>query len=165
MTSQQTSFVKPADCKPEWFVIDAEGQIVGRLATKIATVLMGKHKPSYTPHVDTGDYVVVINADKVRFSGSAMVHEKHESFTNKMAAKKYKWYTGWAGGGREISAINLWEKRPEDILLKAVKRMMPKNALARHMLDKLKLYSGTEHPHQAQQPQPIPAHLMPAGRE
>jgi len=165
VTSQQTSFVKPADVQPEWYVVDAEDQIVGRLATKIATVLMGKHKPAYTPHVDTGDYVVVLNADKVRFSGSAMVHKDHAGFTTKMAAKKYKWYTGWVGGGREISAINLWEKRPEDILLKAVKRMMPKNALAKHMLDKLKLYSGTEHPHQAQQPKTFPGHLMPATRD
>lgn len=158
---QHTTFLKPVDLDPRWFVIDAEGQLVGRLATQIATVLMGKHKPEYTPHLDTGDYVIVLNADKVQFSGSQVVHKRHPNMTNKMAAKEYVWYTGWPGGQRSITALELWEKKPLEILNRAVKRMLPKNALARHMLDKLKLYSGTEHPHQAQDPQPFPEHLLP----
>ncbi|ODA30183.1 50S ribosomal protein L13 [Planctopirus hydrillae] len=158
----RTSFVKPADVAPKWFVVDAEGQIVGRLATQIATVLMGKHKPEYTPHVDTGDYVIVLNAGKVQFTGGGMVHPEHPAFTTKMAKKKYWWVTGWPSGLRNIPAINLWEKKPEEILRLAVKRMLPKTALGRHMLDKLKLVEGDVHPHQAQKPEAFPPHLMPA---
>ncbi len=147
--------------EPRWYVIDATGMVVGRLATQIATVLMGKHRPEYTPHVDTGDYVIVINADKVQFSGDEMKHKSHEHFTTKMSKKSYTWYTGWPGGQRHIDAIDLWSKKPNEILKLAVKRMMPKNALARHMFDKLKLFSGPTHPHQAQQPEPFPEHLLP----
>ena len=163
----QTTFMKAADrvqggkCEPRWFVIDGSGLVVGHLATKIATVLMGKHRPEYTPHVDTGDYVIVINADKVRFTGRPIKHEANEHFTKKMAQKKYTWYTGWPGGQRHIGAIEMWAKKPTEILKLAVKRMLPKNALARHMLDKLKLFVGPEHPHQAQQPLPLPAFLQP----
>lgn len=158
----KTTLIKPAEVSPEWFVVDAAGMTVGRLATQIATVLMGKHKPTYTPSVDTGDYVVVVNADQVRFSGSQMSHAKHEHFTAKMSKKSYRWHTQWPGGLREVAAIDLWEKNPEAILLKAVRRMMPKSAMGKRMLDKLKLYNGANHPHQAQQPQPFPAHLLPA---
>ena len=126
----RTTFLKPADvtaAKKEWYVVDADGQIVGRLATQIATVLMGKHKPTYTPHVDTGDFVIVLNADKVRFGGRQMVHPEHRFFTTKMAKKKYWWVTGWPGGLRNVSAIDLWKRKPEAILRNAVKRMLPKN--------------------------------------
>lgn len=169
MIAPQTTFMKSTDrapggqCEPQWFVVDASGLVVGHLATKIATILMGKHKPEYTPHVDTGDYVIVINADKVRFTGRAIKHDTNEHFTKKMAQKTYTWYTGWPSGQRHISAIDMWEKKPTEILKLAVKRMLPKNALARHMLDKLKLFAGPTHEHQAQQPQPLPAHLAPKG--
>ena len=167
MIAPQTSFVKPADCRqggahaPKWFVIDAEGMVVGRLATQLAIVLMGKHKPEYTPHVDTGDYVIVLNADKVRFTGGEMVHKDYDHYTTKMAKKSYVWFTGWPSGQRTIKALDLWSKKPNEILHLAVKRMLPKNALARHMLDKLKLVTGTSHPYQAQQPVPFPEHLLP----
>src|SRR4029078_13526559 len=128
----------------------------GRLATQLATVLMGKHKPEYTPNVDTGDFVVVVNADQVRFSGGAKTHGKHTHFSIKMSKKTYRWHTQWPGGLREVAAIDMWTKKPESILLKAVQRMMPKSALGKRMLDKLKLYNGPNHPHQAQQPQPLP---------
>ena len=110
MIAPQTTFVKAEQNRqggayaPKWFVVDAEGMIVGRLATQIATVLMGKHKPEYTPHVDTGDYVIVINADKVRFTGGDMVHKDHEYYTTKMSKKSYQWFTGWPGGQRNIDA-------------------------------------------------------------
>ncbi len=164
MTSamSKTTLIKPAELNPQWFVVDAEGMTVGRLATQLATVLMGKHKPSYTPNVDTGDYIIVLNADKVRFSGGQMSHAKNENFTTKMAKKSYRWHTQWPGGLREITAIQLWEKQPEGILLKAVKRMLPKSALGKRMLDKLKLFNGSDHPHQSQQPLPFPEYLLPA---
>lgn len=167
MTSamDKTSVIKPADAKPEWYVVDVAGMTVGRIATRIATVLMGKHKPQYTPNVDTGDYVIVVNADKVLFSGSKMSHEKHENFSTKMAKKSYRWHTQWPGGLREVAAIDLWEKHPDAILLKAVRRMMPKSAIGKRMLDKLKLYNGPDHPHQAQKPTPLPEHLMPATKD
>lgn len=122
---------------------------------------MGKHKPEYTPHVDTGDYVIVLNADKIRFSGKSVRHKDNTRCTTKMSNKTYTWYTGWPSGQRHITAINLWSKKPTEILKLAVKRMLPKNALARHMLDKLKLFEGDTHPHQAQQPVPFPEYLLP----
>jgi large subunit ribosomal protein L13 len=157
----KTTLIKPADVKPGWFVVDAAGQTVGRLATQIATVLMGKHKPEYTPSVDTGDFVIVVNAGQVRFSGSKMAHDKHEHFSVKMSKKSYRWHTLWPGGLKEIGAIELWEKKPEAILLKAVQRMLPKSAMGKRMLDKLKLFADSNHPHQAQQPRPFPDYLMP----
>lgn len=135
--------------------------VVGRLATQLATVLMGKHKPEYTPHCDAGDYVIVVNADKIRFTGSPMKHKTCTQYTTKMSKKGYRWYTGWPSGQREIKAVDLWEKKPTEILKLAVKRMMPKNALARHMLDKLRLFVGPTHTHQAQQPVPFPEYLLP----
>lgn len=140
--------------KSAWLLIDAEGQVVGRLAVKLATILMGKHKPTYTPHVDTGDFVVVINADKVRFGGRRMAHATHPHFTAKMLSKQYDHYTGYPGGRRVIPAAELLERKPEELLRLAVRRMLPKNKLGRHMLKKLKLYKGSQHPHQAQVPQP-----------
>ncbi len=161
---QKTTFLNAAVLngprQPGWVVVDGDGQTVGRLATQIATVLMGKHRPDYTPHVNGGDHVILVNADKVKFVGGEMVHPRHKYFTTKMNTKEYEWYTGFPSGQRQITAINLWEKKPTDIMWLAVKRMLPKNALARHMLDRLKLYVGPNHPHQAQQPQAWPEHLQ-----
>ena len=138
---QRTTQIKPAEVEPKWLHVDGTDQVVGRLATKIAMVLMGKHKPTYTPHVDTGDFVVVTNCDKVRFTGK------------KWDQKQYTWYTGYPRQ-RAIAAGDRLERRPELILREAVRRMLPKNKLASKMLAKLKLYPGAEHPHQAQQPEP-----------
>lgn len=148
----------------DWFIVDADSQVVGRLATQIATVLMGKHKAGYTPHVDTGDYVIVTNCDRVRFTGNAMQHAKVPYLTTKMAKKEYDRYTGFPGGRRVRTAVETWEHRPEMLIKEAVRRMLPKNKLGRHMLKKLRIFRGTEHPHQAQKPQPFPAHLMPKAK-
>ena len=147
-----------------WFVVDADGQIVGRLATRLATVLMGKHKPTYTPHVDCGDAIIVTNVDRIRFTGNEMQHPKLPYYSTKMAQKKYDSYSGYPGGRRVRSAVQIWEKRPEQILREAVRRMLPKNRLGRQMLKKLKLYTGSQHPHQSQQPRLLPDHLMPRSR-
>jgi large subunit ribosomal protein L13 len=149
----------------DWYVVDADAQVVGRLATQIATVLMGKHKPGYTPHVDTGDCVIVLNCERVRFSGSSMQHARIPYLTTKMAKKEYDRFTGFPGGHRVRTAVETWERRPEQLLREAVRRMLPKNKIGRHMLMKLRIFKGNEHPHQAQNPQPMPAHLMPAGRK
>ena len=130
---------KPSDVNPQWWVVDATQKVVGRLASDIAMILMGKHRPTYTPHVDTGDFVVVINAEKVVFTGK------------KWQQKRYTWYTGYMGL-RAASAEKRKARRPELIIKDAVRRMLPKNKLAFKMLDKLKIYAGGEHPHQAQQP-------------
>lgn len=145
--------------RPRWYVVDADGEIVGRLATRLATILMGKHKPTYTPHVDCGDYVVVINAERVRFSGPPIAHESHPYFTKKMLDKEYDSYSGYPGGRTVRTAAQLLERHPERILQEAVRRMLPKNKLGRRMLKKLKLCVGSTHPHQAQQPQELPEHL------
>jgi large subunit ribosomal protein L13 len=126
-----------------WFIVDAEGETVGRLCSRIASVLRGKHRPDYTPHVDTGDYVIVINADKVRFTGS------------KMEQKQYLSYSLYPGGQKSISAKDLMVKKPYSIIEKAVKGMLPKTKLGNAMYKKLFVYAGTEHPHQAQKPQPL----------
>jgi large subunit ribosomal protein L13 len=136
---QRTFMAKPADVQPEWHVVDGADKIVGRLASDIAMILMGKHKPTYTPHVVTGDFVVVVNAEKVKFTGK------------KWEQKTYAWYTGYPRQ-RTISAEKRLDKKPEMILTEAVRRMLPKNKLASQMLLKLKVYAGAEHPHQAQQP-------------
>lgn len=148
--------------RPDWLVLDADNMIVGRLATQIATVLMGKHKAMYTPHVDCGDFVIVLNAERVRFSGAPVSHPDHPYMTTKMMKKEYDRYTGWPGGRKVLTALQVWERAPEKILHEAVRRMLPKNKLGRHMLKKLKLYSGTNHPHQAQQPKPFPEYLLPS---
>jgi large subunit ribosomal protein L13 len=134
---------KTGELTRQWFTIDAEGQVVGRLAAQIASILMGKHRPTYTPHIDTGDYVIVTNIDKVVFTG------------NKWREKTYQRYSGHPGGQKEEAAWKLFERRPERILELAIQRMMPKNKLGRHMMDKLKLYVGANHPHQAQSPIPL----------
>ena len=140
MSATKTYMAKPAEIKPNWWLVDAADKVVGRLASDIATILMGKHRPTYTPHVDTGDFVVVINADKLVFTG------------NKWQQKRYTWYTGYMGLKAETAGKRK-ERRPELILKHAVRRMLPKNKLAFKVLDKLKIYSGSEHPHQAQQPE------------
>ncbi len=137
----KTYMAKPGEVQQQWWLFDAEDQVVGRLASKIATILMGKHRPAYTPHVDTGDFVVVLNAEKVVLSGK------------KWEQKKYTWYTGWPGL-RSETAETRRKKDPTSILSEAVRRMLPKNKLGRKMLSKLKVYVGTDHPHQAQDPQP-----------
>ena len=139
----KTFSAKPAEVKHDWFVIDAEGKTLGRMSTEIARRLRGKHKAIYTPHVDTGDYIVVINAEKVRVTG--------RKFTDKL----YHHHTGFIGGLKTISFDKLVQKAPERIIETAVKGMLPKNALGRAMFRKLKVYAGGEHQHAAQQPIPL----------
>lgn len=136
---------KAGQVAPQWYVIDATDQVVGRLAAQIAPILMGKHRPTYTPHVDTGDFVIVLNVDKVVFTGQ------------KWQQKVYQRYSGYPGGQKEEAAWKLFERHPERILSEAIRRMMPKSKLGRQMMSKLKLYAGSEHPHQAQQPIPLEA--------
>jgi large subunit ribosomal protein L13 len=138
-----TQVAKIAEIQRGWFVVDLEGKVLGRVATEIARVLRGKHKPIYTPSVDAGDFVIVINADKVKLTG------------NKMADKVYHRHTGFPGGLRSITAEKLLQKRPEELIQKAVKGMLPKNKLGRQMFRKLKVYSSADHPHAAQQPRPL----------
>ncbi|HXY33749.1 MAG TPA: 50S ribosomal protein L13 [Planctomycetaceae bacterium] len=157
----RTTLRRKEDAAPVWFVVDADSQIVGRLAASLATVLMGKHKPDYTPHVDSGDFVIVLNAKKVRFSGKSLAHPEHPKFTVKFAEKVYERYTGYPSGRRFASGTQMLARHPERIITEAVRRMLPKNKLGRNMLKKLKVYAGTEHPHQSQQPQKFPEHLMP----
>ena len=139
---QQKSYMAK-EVEKKWYVVDASGKVLGRLANKIAVVLMGKHKPTYTPHVDTGDYVIVVNADKVVLTGK------------KLDQKKYYRHSGYPGGLKELTARQMFEKHPEKVVYLAVKRMLPKNKLGRKMLKKLKVYAGPEHPHQAQKPEPL----------
>ncbi len=141
--SYKTKSAKKSEVERTWYVVDAQTAVVGRLCTKIAMVLRGKHKPSYTPHCDTGDYVIVVNADKVRFSG------------NKLAEKKYIRYSGYPGGQRSRTAQEVLQKKPTDIIEKAVRGMIPKNRLGRQVIKKLYVYAGPDHPHAAQQPQEL----------
>ena len=135
------SFVaKKEDLVRKWYVADADGQILGRMAVKIAMVLMGKDKPIYTPHVDTGDHVVVVNAEKIKVSGK------------KAEKKEYDYYTGYPSGHKYVSFADMMERRPEEVVRMAVRRMLPKNKLGRVMLRKLKVYRGAEHEQTAQQP-------------
>ena len=149
MAGTKTYVAKPDEVERKWWTVDAEGQIVGRLASDIAVVLMGKHQPTYTPHVDTGDFVIVTNVDKVTMSGS------------KWEKKTYTWYTGYPGL-RSETAGSRFARKPEQIMRDAVRRMLPKNRIGRKMLSKLKLYVGTDHPHQAQDPQPFESRLETA---
>ncbi|MCA8991769.1 MAG: 50S ribosomal protein L13 [Planctomycetaceae bacterium] len=154
------SFVaKKEEVQPDWFLADATGEVVGRLAVRLATVLMGKHKPSYTPHVDCGDFVVVVNAEKIRFTGRTLAHPTNPNFTTKMVSKEYEWFTGYPGGRKVVSADEWLEKHPERIIMEAVRRMLPKNKLGRKMLKKLRVFAGPNHKHQAQQPQPFPEYI------
>jgi len=143
VNSFKTVSAKPAEVERAWYVVDAENAIVGRLASKVASILRGKHKPSFTPHVDTGDYVIVINAEKARFTG-----QKEEQ-------KEYFRHTGYPGGGRVTTPKQARESKPTFIVQNAVKGMLPKGVLGREMYRKLKVYAGSEHPHEAQQPQAL----------
>ena len=135
-----TVSTKPADVRRDWYVVDAEGKTLGRLATEIARRLRGKHKPEYTPHVDTGDYIVVINAEKIRVTG------------NKLQQKMYHHHTGYIGNLKSITLEKQLQKAPERVIETAVRGMMPKNKLGRAMFKKLRVYAGSEHQHTAQQP-------------
>jgi large subunit ribosomal protein L13 len=126
-----------------WFVVDAQGQVLGRLASRIAMMLRGKNKPEFTPHADTGDFVVVVNADQVKLTGK------------KLDQKIYYRHSGYTGGLKETSARQMMKKKPEEVLRHAVRGMLPKNSLGRQQLKKLKIYTGADHPHQAQQPVPL----------
>ncbi len=138
----KTYSAKPGDIERKWFVIDAEGVVLGRLASIVAMRLRGKHKPTYTPHIDCGDHIVIINADKVQLTG------------NKLADKTYYRHTGYPGGIRSTTAGKILDgKHPERVVEKAVQRMIPKGPLGRQVLRKLKVYAGAEHPHEAQQPE------------
>ena len=136
----KTFSAKKEDIKPKWHLIDANGEILGRLAVTVAKVIRGKHKPTFTPHVDTGDFVIIVNADKVRLTG------------NKLKDKMYYRHTGYPGGIRSMSAEKLLQKKPEEVLRKAIRGMLPKNSLGRHILKKAKIYASADHPHSAQQP-------------
>src|SRR5690625_2861197 len=139
----KTYMAKPGEVERQWYVVDAEGKTLGRLASQVATVLRGKHKPQYTPHVDTGDFVIVVNADQVHLTG------------RKLDQKVYYRHTGHPGGLKETKAKDLRRTRPERMIELAVWGMLPHHRLGRRMIRKLKVYRGTDHPHQAQQPQPL----------
>ncbi len=139
--SYKTKAAKKEEVNHDWFVVNGDGKVVGRIASSIAAVLRGKHKPSFTPHVDTGDYVIVLNADKLRFTG------------NKRMAKTYLSYSGYPGGQKSRTADEYFTKRPEEVIRMAVRGMLPKNKLGRQMIKKLFIYTGDEHPHGAQKPQ------------
>jgi len=139
----KTYQAKKNDAERHWYLVNGEGKVLGRLATELANVLRGKNKPTFTPHVDTGDFVVVINAEKVVLTGK------------KMKDKIYYHYTGYPGGIKEVNAEKLLVKKPTELLRMAVKGMLPKNSLGRQMLRKLKIYAGPDHPHEAQKPIPI----------
>ena len=139
--SYKTKSVSKDDVQKKWYIVDGDGEVVGRIASKIATVLRGKHKPTYTPHADTGDYVIVINAEKVRFTGS------------KMDQKEYITFSGYPGGQKRRTAKSMLEKKPIAIMENAVRGMLPKNRLGRQLFKNLFVYEGAEHPHQAQKPE------------
>ncbi len=139
----KTPLPKIDDIEKKWYVVDASNKVLGRLASQIAIRLRGKHRPDYTPHLDTGDFIIVINAEKVRLTG------------RKLDQKMYYRHSGYLGGLKSMTAKQMLEKKPEEVIRQAVKRMLPKNKLARHQLKKLKIYRGSEHPHQAQMPEPL----------
>lgn len=142
MAGTKTFVAKPGELRQDWWIVDATDQVVGRIATEIAMILMGKTKPTYTPHVDMGDFVIVTNANKVKFTG------------RKMQQKEYAWFTGYTRQ-RRVTAEKRLATKPELIIKDAVRRMLPKNKLASKMIARLKIFPGAEHPHQAQQPKPI----------
>ncbi len=139
----KTYSAKPGEVTREWYLVDAEGKTLGRLATQIADTLRGKRKPQYTPHVDTGDFVIVVNAEKIQVTG------------NKLDQKRYYRHSGYPGGLRSRTLREQLERRPTEVLRVAVKGMLPKNRLARQQITKLKIYAGPEHPHEAQNPRPL----------
>jgi large subunit ribosomal protein L13 len=140
---EKTYVTKREDVEREWYVVDASGQTLGRLATRVARVLRGKHKPVYSPSVDTGDYVIVVNAERIHVTG------------RKLDQKIYYRHTGYPGGLKEITLRNLLQKHPTRVIEHAVRGMLPKNRLGRRMFKKLKVYAGPDHPHAAQQPKPL----------
>jgi large subunit ribosomal protein L13 len=139
-----TYMAKKGELTQKWFVVDVSGKILGRVAAKIATILMGKHRPEYTPHVDTGDFVIVINAEKIKFTGS-----------NKGQQRDYQSYSKYPGGQKIVNLDTMLAKKPTEVISEAVRRMLPKNKLGMAMLTKLKVYAGSEHLHQAQQPETL----------
>jgi large subunit ribosomal protein L13 len=139
----KTTYPKASDVPRGWHLVDASGQVLGRMAVRIATMLMGKHRPIYSPHIDTGEFVVVVNAAKVKLTGS------------KLERRKVRHHTGWIGGLKEIPAGKILARRPEELVKLAVRRMLPKTRLGRRMFSKLKVYAGPEHPHAAQNPRPL----------
>jgi large subunit ribosomal protein L13 len=139
----KTYVATAAERQRDWYLVDAEGKTLGRLATGLAATLRGKHKPEYTPHIDTGDFVVVINAEKIHVTG------------DKLAQKQYWRHSGYPGGIKSRTLAEMLERRPEEVIRKAVKGMLPRNRLARRQITKLKVYAGPEHPHQAQQPKEL----------
>jgi len=139
----KTEVAKIENVKRDWYVVDAQDVVLGRLASKVANILRGKNKAIYTPSVDTGDFVIVVNAEKIALTG------------RKLSDKIYYSHSGFPGGLKEITAEKLLEKKPSDVIKKAVKGMLPKNKLSRHMLNKLKIYAGSSHPHEAQQPKSL----------
>jgi large subunit ribosomal protein L13 len=139
----KTYSAKPGEVTREWYLVDAEGKTLGRLATQIADTLRGKRKPQYTPHVDTGDFVIVVNAEKIQVTG------------NKLDQKRYYRHSGYPGGLRSRTLREQLDRRPTEVLRVAVKGMLPKNRLARQQITKLKIYAGPEHPHEAQNPRPL----------
>lgn len=139
----KTFSTTPKDIEREWFVVDAEGQILGRLATQVASILRGKQKPYFVPYLDTGDHVIIVNAENIRVTG------------NKLEQKVYTRYTGWPGGLRSVTLKDRMEKEPDQVVRGAIKGMLPRGPLGRQMLRKLHVYAGSEHPHQAQQPKPL----------
>ena len=141
MVGMKTYMAKPGEVEQQWWVVDATDKVLGRMAREIAVLLMGKHRPTYTPHVDTGDYVIVVNVEKLALTG------------NKRETKVYTWYTGYPGQKSETLGKRM-ERAPERVLQDAVRRMLPKNKLATRMLAKLKIFTGPNHPHQAQKPEP-----------
>jgi large subunit ribosomal protein L13 len=138
-----TYTAKPGEIQRDWYVVDAEGQTLGRLSTRIADVLRGKNKPVYTPHVDTGDFVIVVNAEKIRVTG------------NKLDAKMVRWHSGYPGGLKERTLRRQLELRPTEVIRRSVRGMLPKNRLAARQLTKLKVYAGPDHPHVSQQPKQL----------
>jgi large subunit ribosomal protein L13 len=140
-----TTFVKPADAKREWLLVDAEGQVLGRLAARIARILLGKGKPTYVPHQACGDFVVIVNAAKVKITG------------RKLVQKEYQRYSGYPGGRRVIPMEKMFGTRPEEVVRLAIRRMLPDNRLRRVLIQNVKIYAGKDHPHAAQQPRPIPS--------
>lgn len=143
MTATKTYMPKPSEIERKWYVVDADGVVLGRLASQVASILRGKHKPTFTPHLDVGDYVIVVNAEKVRVTGA------------KESAKLYYRHSRYPGGLRSLSFDEMIQRHPERVIQYAVKGMLPKGALGRQMLKKLRVFAGPDHPHQAQQPQEL----------
>jgi large subunit ribosomal protein L13 len=138
-----TYMQKPLDVKEKWYLVNAEGKTLGRLAARVAGILRGKHRPTFTPHVDMGDHIVIVNAEKIHLTG------------NKMDTKLYRRHSGFPGGLKTSTAQHVFRKDPTELLTKAIEGMLPKNPLGNHMAKKLRVYVGSVHPHQAQQPEPI----------